>query len=231
MKLRIKHRKLFYVPGMISLVLIPILFLYYFDAHKTFEKEYSMDIGLPDHGSMGQIIKDYPLLNQRNYKEFTFNGSLLSDKNTLDDFQHLLKQQNKIKDTVNGIKLYFGKQMNYEVFIRILDILTIEKTPTYMPYGNELLIVNGSVSDIEREKRRLKQKFGKPMNCATQANMREQRRYWDEQQELINNENFQKAFFNRHWYLFLAYFGIVLLNFFTLIKFNKNRNYNQKSYI
>jgi len=218
---------------MISLVLLPILFLCYLNSHKSFEEQGSMNLGLPDKGSMEQMKKEYPLIEQRNYKVFTFNGSLDMEKKTLAKFQKSLKKFNHIKDTINGIKLRFGKQMKYEVFIRILDIISIEMTPTYIPYEQELIIVNSAPSDIERQRKRDKEKYGKrtQMNCGTQAYMNKQRRFNEEQMRLIANENFQKSFLNKHWYLFLAYIGIVVLNFYVLIKFNKNRNYNQKSYI
>ncbi|MGO4772291.1 hypothetical protein ACEN2I_11555 [Flavobacterium sp. W22_SRS_FK3] len=34
--------------------------------------------------------------------------------------------------------------------------------------------------------------------------------------------------YKKCWIIFLGYFGIVLLNIFGLVKFNKNQNYNQK---
>ncbi len=173
-----------------------------------------MDLGLPDKVSETELMKDYLLLTKRNYREFTFNGSLESGKNDL-------------------IRFHFGKQMNYEVFIRILDILTIEKTPTYMPYNNKLFIVNGAPSDIERERKKREAKYGKQtrMPCGNPALEARQRAFEEEQQRLLNNENFQKSFFKSHRFLYLALFGIILMNVFMLIKFNKNRIYNQKTYI
>lgn len=218
---------------MISLVLLLALCLWHFYNQKSFEEKFGLDLGLQDKESMSKLINDYPLLTKRKYKEFTFNGSLESDKNNLIRFQQSLKQQNAIKDTVNGIKLHFGKQMKYEVFIRILDVLTIENTPTYITYNNKLFVVNGAPSDIERERKKKEAKYGKPivMSCGNPAMEARQRVFEEEQQRLIDNENFQKTFFKKHWHLFLAYFGILLLNIFILIKFNKNRIYNQKSYI
>jgi hypothetical protein len=233
MKQRIRHRKLFYVPGMISLLLIPVLCLWHLYAQKSFDKEGSMDLGLPDKGSMEQMKKDYPLIEQRNYIVFTFNGSLEAENETLTKFQKSLKRFNHIKDTINGIKLCFGKQMKYEVFIRILEIVSIEMTPTYLLFGQELIVVNASKSDIERHSKQIKEKYdsSKQMNCGTQEAMYQKRLFDEEQKKLIDDEKIHKAFFKQHWYLFLAYFGIVILNFYALIKFNKNRNYNQKLYL
>jgi len=234
MKTRVIHRKLLYVPGMISLVVLPILLMcYFYDAQKSFVQYGSMDLGLPERGSMKQMKKDFPLLTNRNYQMFTFNGSLESEIKELLKFQKTLKEFNHSKDTISGIKLHFGKQMKYEVFIRILEILNIEKTPTYIPYEQELFIVNPAPSDIEKQRKRDEEKYGPrtQMNCGTQDYSNQQMKLRAERAQWIANENLQKSFFNQHWYLFLAYFGIVYLNIYTLIIFNRYRKYNQISYI
>ena len=233
MKLDKKHRKIFYVPGMISLVLLPLLMLYFFSSNKSFVKETAMVLGLPNKEEIPQMLQNVPCITQRNFKEFKLNGTLETEKDNLQKFQSDLKKLNKIHDTVNGIKLHFGKQMKYEVFIRVLDILTIENTPTYIPIKNDLLIVNGAPSDIKKANEIWEKEHGKhtKLFCGTQDAMNRQKEFDELNQKLIANEEFQKSFFNNHWYLFLAYFGIVLLNLFVLIKFNRNRIYNQKSYI
>lgn len=218
---------------MISLLLLPVLCLWYFYNQKSFVEEKGMDLGLPDKVSYAQLKKDFPILNQRNYEEFALNGSLETDKNNLAKFQKTLRHFNAVKDTVNGLKLQFGKKMNYEVFIRVLDILTIENTPTYVIWNNELLVVNGAPSDIEKERKRREAKYGKQtqMKCGTQDVINRQIALQLENQKAMEKEELQKTFFDNHWYLLLAYFTIVALNIFMLIKFNRNRIYNQKSYI
>lgn len=194
-----------------------------------------MDLGMPDKEGPFSITTDNPILN-RSYKDFVFNGSLEEDKNILTAFQKSLRHQNTVKDTVNGIKIHFGRQMKYEVFIRILDILVEEDTPTYIPYKNQMLVVIGSKSDGEWQRKKLEKELGvrfseKPMSCGNPAYQAEQRALERENRERMEMENFRESYFKDHRYLFLAYFGLALLNIYMLIKFNRNRIYIQKSYI
>ncbi|MGC4041736.1 MAG: hypothetical protein QM710_13355 [Flavobacterium sp.] len=239
MKTGNRHRKLFYVPGMISLLLIPSFCLWHFYTQKAFNVERAMDLGLPDKAMVEEYEAYFPKIFKRHYDEFTFNGSLETDKKELSRFQNLLKQRNAIKDTVGGIRLRFGAKMQYDVFIRILDVLTLEDTPTYGIFYNDMLVMNAAPSDLkyykQKQEAEAKEKgvsytTNEPP-CGNPAIEAEQRKIARENEQRTEKENFRKSFFNRHWYLFLIYFGIVLLNISMLIKFNKNRIYNQKSYI
>lgn len=218
---------------MISLVLIPVLCLFYFSSKKVFKVEGGFDLGLPSKEEIISIKENYPFIEQRNKIIFSFNSSLKSEDENIKKFQKALNQFNHKKDTINSINVYFGKQMQYEVFIKILEITEIEMTPTYMVYKNELLIVNASKSEIEKDKKRINNEHYEATspNCGTQDYIRKQKLYEDEQNRLFANEKFQKSFFKKHWYLYLALSVLFLLNIYFLIKFNRNRKYNQKSYI
>ncbi|MFC5980151.1 hypothetical protein [Flavobacterium salmonis] len=39
------------------------------------------------------------------------------------------------------------------------------------------------------------------------------------------------SLYKKNWMIFLAYLGIVFINIFALVKFNKNKYYHQKRYI
>ncbi len=218
---------------MISLVLIPVLCLFYLSSKKVLKVEGGFDLGLPSEEFVISIKENYPFIEQRNKIMFSFNSSLISEDENIKKFQKALNQFNHKKDTVNSINVYFGKQMQYEVFIKILEITEIEKTPTYMVYKNELLIVNVSKSEIEKDKNRIISEHYEATspNCGTQDYIHKQKLYEDEQERLFANEKFQKSFFKNYWYLFLAFVGLAVFNLYFLIKFNRNRKYNQKSYI
>lgn len=61
------------------------------------------------------------------------------------------------------------------------------------------------------------------MNCGTSALMEEEHLRMEEYRKEVKKKEFQKSFFKQQWIVFLGYFGIVLLNVFALIKFNKNQ--------
>ena len=223
-----KHRKIFYVPGMISLVVLPILFLWFLYFNNSF-KEYScIELGLADKKSYYEILNEFDFPNLRNYKIFVFNNTLEKEKNNLINFQKSLKIQNKFKDTINGIKLQFGKKMTYEVYIRILDILQSEKTQTYFEYQNYLWILNGNQ---RKEKANQREKEHIIVNCGTSFYTHlETLKIEAEEKEKQKNE-LLISFYKKVWYLFVALIGIIILNIFVLLKFNRNRKYNQKSYL
>ena len=157
-----------------------------------------------------------------------FNNTLEKEKNNLINFQKSLKIQNKFKDTINGIKLQFGKKMTYEVYIRILDILQSEKTPTYIEYQNYLWILNGNQ---RKEKVNQREKEHIIVNCGTSFYTHlETLKIEAEEKEKQKNE-LLISFYKKVWYLFVALIGIIILNIFVLLKFNRNRKYNQKSYL
>ena len=90
MKIRTKHRKLFYVPGMISLVLIPVLCLFYLNSNKAFKEEGGFALNLPSKETIISIKENYPFIEQRNKIMFSFNGSLKSENENIKKFQKTL---------------------------------------------------------------------------------------------------------------------------------------------
>lgn len=221
-----KHRKIFYVPGMISLVILPIFLLVYISQNKFLEEEYSIDLGLPDTDFIKEFRKEYGFPFQRNYKIFNFNGTLKSNEATLQKFQLALRYQNKNRDTLNGLKLLMGKKMTYDVYIRILDILTMEETPTYMDYENVIWVINGNP-----KRRTVEDSTNYRMNCATTYYCYLETQRLRKEETEREQKAFMASYFKGKWFLFVLFFGLVILNVFTLIKFNTNKKYDQKSYL
>lgn len=230
MKIIKKHRKNFYVPGMISLVILPILFLWFINFNNYFKEYSSIEIGLVDKQSFNEILEKFDFPNLRNYKVFVFNNILEKEKNNLRSFQKSLRIQNKFRDTINGIKLQFGKNMTYEVYIKILDILNTENTPTYIDYQNNLWILNGNRKNKKNDKEENKKLT---VNCGTSyyTYLETLRIEAEEKEKEKEKKRFLISYNKKVWYLYTAYLGLVALNIFALLKFNRNRKYNQKSYL
>ena len=135
MKIRTKHRKLFYVPGMISLVLIPVLCLYHINSKDYLKQYVSIDILLsdsfmvPDTSDFHKLIPIHP---KRNIEKYYFDGNEKSDTNKLKLLQNRISKFVAEKDSLNSIKIFFGKKMSYETYINILDIVFIEKVNEYL---------------------------------------------------------------------------------------------------
>ena len=46
------------------------------------------------------------------------------------------------KDSLNGVKFHFGVKSEYWTFIRVLEILSIQKAKFYVPYKNDIWFAN-----------------------------------------------------------------------------------------
>ncbi|MCP2029462.1 hypothetical protein L1276_004649 [Flavobacterium sp. HSC-32F16] len=211
---REKRKKIFYVPGMISLVLIPLVCFYHFYKVDAFKDERCIDINIP---SDSIEIKNFLSL-KRDYQVFNFQNSLDLERNNLNKLQFALRNLNRTNDTIKGIQIHLGKKMKYEVYIRILDIFIIEKMLLYTQYKDDFFVVM-----LPKPKPSNAEKIV-PIVCG----------YWEANKDYFLEEE-RKAklkyiisLYEKYWIVFLGYFGIVLINIFALVKFNKNQNYNQK---
>src|SRR3954465_13311964 len=113
---REKRKKIFYVPGMISLILIPLFCFYHFYKVNAFEVQRGINLSIP----VGNEFEEYKVASLRKYKLFNFDGSNL-EKKKLNEMKLYLRKLRIEKDTVNGIKMHFGSKSYYQTFITTLD--------------------------------------------------------------------------------------------------------------
>jgi hypothetical protein len=208
-----KRKKIVYVPGMISLVFIPLFCMIYFYKIDSFTVYGLLDITFADDKSFEQYKVPY----LRRYNEFIFNGSKSIEDDKLNELQIFLRELVKTSDTINGVKVHFGSKTDYDVFVQVIQILKVEKVPTWAPYNDDIYILIGS---------KRKSKIEKNNNVWVCGTIEATRQNTMRLHELkIENENrqFQLSFFKKQWILFVGYFGIVFLNIFALVKFNKKR--------
>jgi hypothetical protein len=205
-----KHKPIFYRPGMISLVCIPLLCFYFFYKNDSFKVYASFDFRfVPD-----SVFLKKEIPNLRKYKEFSFNNSELLEHNKFKDLEVSLRKLKKENDTINGIKIHFGKSTNYAVFIKVLDILTIAEMPIYCPYRNDIWVL------VQAKPK--PSKYKKIIPLFTCGNYEANKEYYLEMEQKAEREK-QYFLFKKYWILFLGYFGIVVLNIFALIKFSKRK--------
>lgn len=120
---RENRRKIYYVPGIISLIVIPLLCFYHFYKVDAFKEERCMDIYICNDSIGTKDIMSY----KRNYKVFNFNNSLDLERKKLNRLRFDLKELNRTNDTINGIQVCFGTKMKYEVYIEILISSLLKK--------------------------------------------------------------------------------------------------------
>ncbi|MFC0776534.1 hypothetical protein [Flavobacterium sp. HJSW_4] len=209
---REKRKKIFYVPGMISLVLIPLFCLCHFDNIEAFKTYGALDFGLPNK----EDFEKHRVGDLRKYKIFNFNNQKSKEEQKLKELRFFTRDLVKQYDTINGAKVQFGPKTDYDTFVSVIDIVSEEKVPTYVLFNNYMYVIASA-----KPKKR-------GFVCGTTE-------YFLRNSRLIEEENrekelnvFQISFLKQRWPILLGYFGIVLINIFALVKFNKNKKYNQK---
>ena len=136
----IKQKKIYYIPGIISLTILPILFYFYNDkyqkaSNQTVIQLFVWDPNLPKKYP-GIFTDEYP--PKRKYEEIFLTGDNTSDKIKLDFSQIRVREILTQNDSINGVHFYFGENAQYRKFIKALDIFKMEQAKNYMVYENDI---------------------------------------------------------------------------------------------
>ena len=127
-----------YYPGLISLILLPILCIYYFYQNHAFDKLNAMQVVCPTLGDMDSIFWRPNI----NYINITLTGNDQDDKEKLGQAQLQIRKLVVSEDTTTGIHIHFGDESKYWTLVRILDLCSIENAEHYGLYENDFWIIN-----------------------------------------------------------------------------------------
>ena len=141
-----KFHKL-YFPGLISLVFLPLMCIWYFMSQDVFHKYGIMEVAWMPKSDLNKYVSSYGkkfnVETFRKYERITLSGNLDKDDVSLNNLKRLLIQLSAKNDTLNGIKVSFGKHATYEELVNVLDICyQKDKDDLFMiaPTGAELFI-------------------------------------------------------------------------------------------
>ncbi|WP_246236270.1 hypothetical protein [Flavobacterium ajazii] len=193
---------------MISLVFIPLFCLYHFHKIEAFKNYEALDFSLPNK----EDFEKYKVWDLRKYKIFNFNNQKSKEEQKLKELRLFMHDLVKYYDTINGAKIQFGPKTDYDTFVNVIDIVSEEKIPTWVLFGNNMYIIA-----CARPKKR-------GFVCGTTEYSLRNSRLMEEESRKIELNVFQKSFLKQQWLILLGYLGIVLINIFTLVKINKNQN-------
>lgn len=124
-----RYRKPYlYPPGLISLVLLPILILIYLYQSKAFQVEYAIEFNVQTKRDVKQIMDLYGWESKpnRNYLNHCLQGDDAKDQATLKRAQMALRNMMQNRDTTIGVHFEFKDNAHYWTFIRTLDLCEIE---------------------------------------------------------------------------------------------------------
>ena len=125
----IAMKKIFYVPGLISALLVPVLFWYY--GNQRVHPQYTvMDLGLPaKHQYNDNFDNTFEPYRNWNYKKIIVkpNTALKNQPYYVSELKKL--QARNEKET--GIEFVIGDKNNYQDFIALIDAMKLAKQEAY----------------------------------------------------------------------------------------------------
>lgn len=140
-------KKRYYIPGIFSIVLLPILGIWYMNQHNYFQK-------LSAHSFMYMDFEEAKRVNEeegndffstdelfkRIYKEVILNHDK-HDAITFDYIDQFVNHVVQTKDTINGLQIHFGKNATYNEFIEVLNIFDKRNAEIYTLDHNTMYFI------------------------------------------------------------------------------------------
>ena len=143
MKIKPRSSKLLYYPaGLISLVFLPILCIWYLYQNKAFEKIVALEITWWAPSLQLYNPHIYPKENHfyKHYIDINLTGNDSEDKKKLEDAQLKIRNLVSSQDTTSVVHFHFSDNANYWTLIKAIDICFIEKANHFFPFGNDIWV-------------------------------------------------------------------------------------------
>lgn len=151
------RKRLYYPAGLISLILLPTLCIWFLDKNKAFNKPSAIEINWWNEEWKKHNLDEYPYMVHPERKFVDINLTENDKENKIKlAFAHLeIRRLISTNDTINAIHFHFENNAKYWTLIRALDICIIEKAKTYVPKGSDLWVFNF----VPRPKHKIEDEF------------------------------------------------------------------------
>lgn len=126
-----KHKKIYYVAGIISALLVPLLFLYYATPVYYEMSMRAIDIGLPYKAKKGEKIPEYTQIPKEGWSYKTINVKPGFDAITEENF---IKEINQLKENdidKTGIRFQLSDKNVYADIVGLLNVMLKTKQERY----------------------------------------------------------------------------------------------------
>lgn len=140
------------------------------------------------------------LLNSKTYTTFNLNGDNFADLKKIKIAENEIKRIVSSRDSVKGVKFHFGPKSEYAIFIKVLDVLAIQKPDFYVPYKDDIFVAN-----LKPRKRNKNLVSITPRICTSGSNYRRE-------DDFINWE-FLVGVLKKYYLLVILYFLMVFFQF------------------
>jgi len=123
-------RKIYYVPGLISALIIPALFWYY--GNQSVHPQYTvMDLGLPAKPKKGMT----DLINSfEPYRNWDYKKIIVQPNTALQNQQYYVSELKKLQvrnEKETGIEFVIDDRNNYQDFIALIEAMQISKQENF----------------------------------------------------------------------------------------------------
>lgn len=137
-------KKRYYLPGWISLILLPVTCIWYFHEHKVFRKQRVLELVWSGETTLRKQLFDIPfdIHPERNFLEINLDTNSKDNAAKLQQAQIAIRELVATQDTVKGVRFHFADHVKYQLLIRAVDICRIEKARIYVPNKNDLWVFN-----------------------------------------------------------------------------------------
>lgn len=138
-----RRRKLHYPVGLLSLALLPLLFMWTLNSYHVFDDLRVLEITWPQrfediHSSIYPIYKT----PDRVYIDINLTGDAEEDNIKLDFAQLEIRNMIATHDTIKGVHFHFNNEAKYRSFVRAIDICKMENANRYIANRNNIWVVN-----------------------------------------------------------------------------------------
>ena len=157
MPFRLHFRKpLFYVPGLLSLVLLPTLCIWFLYEHHSLSRWYVKKLDAWDPKGYERSEGNLPETShpERRYIDISFSGNDIEDIAKLDHVRKEIRKLVASNDTGTGVHINFAKDARYRALVEALDILEEEGAHLSSFYKRDIWIFNpihSKVDDVKLE--------------------------------------------------------------------------------
>jgi len=141
MKNTILHKRIYYVPGLITLAIAPIIFVARTNKYIADKTEHCISIIVGVKEDEGH---DNFLFPSRDYQIFELTGIQKHDSSITTLIQYYAKGLHESKNDSIGIKVILGNELKYKAYIDLLNACLKSRISNWIPYGDTVFIFHRS---------------------------------------------------------------------------------------
>ncbi len=210
---------MYYPAGLISLILLPILCIWYLEKNRAFHKLVCLEVVYWGENHPSYYKQEFVIHPEREFVNLKLTGNERENKIKLDFAQLTIRELVATKDTVTGIHFILDDGLKYKTLIYVLDILEVENARQFVAREDDIWVFN-YIPKLKPKEQELKPGFicGTPYVLLNQKNTKSDKQI-EEENKAETNYIIQTA----------ETFSVSVVLFIIMIVLTFKRNYYNKS--